>query len=165
MSAAPSSETSRVVDASLRAVLWLLLGTWVGSWLLFGAVIAPTAFRLLPSETAGIIVGPTLTVLHLYGGVAGFALAALARALGRGGWTVALPLLLGAICLASHFGISLPIAEIRDNVFGSEGSISVTARFGRLHALSMSLFVGVGIGTLILLGLHAYADSKGSEAV
>ena len=165
MSAPPSSTRSRVVDASLRAALWLLLGSWVGSWLLFGAVIAPTAFRLLPSETAGIIVSPTLTVLHLYGGAAGFALASLAWALGRSHWTIGLPLLFAVVCLASHFGISLPIAEIRDDVFGLEGSVEATAHFGRLHALSMSLFVAVGIGTLILLGLHAYADSKGSEAV
>lgn len=165
MSAPPSSARSRVVEASLRAVLWLLLGTWIGSWLLFGAVIAPTAFRLLPSETAGTLIGPILTVLHLYGGAAGFALAALAWAMGRSRWTIGLPLLFGVVCLTSHFGISLPIAEIRENVYGPEGSGEVTEHFGRLHALSTSLFVGVGIGTLILLWLHAYADSKGSEAV
>ena len=31
----------------LRSLLWLLLGGWVGSWALFGTVIAPTAFRVL----------------------------------------------------------------------------------------------------------------------
>ena len=36
----------------LRAALWLVLGGWVGSWACFGLVVAPNAFRVLPSEVA-----------------------------------------------------------------------------------------------------------------
>ena len=32
-------------STALRSVLWLLLGGWVGAWMLFGAVVAPTLFR------------------------------------------------------------------------------------------------------------------------
>jgi hypothetical protein len=159
----PAMGRSRAQETALRAALWLLLGTWIGSWLLFGTVVAPTAFRRMPPETAGLLVGPTLTALHLYGGVAGFALAGLALALGRGRWTVIVPLILGVACLASHFGISLAIDEIRDRVFGPDGSLELAQRFGRLHALSMSIFISVGIGTLVLLGLHAHADAEAAD--
>ena len=57
----------------LRATEALLLGGWFGSWALFALVIAPTAFRELPSgEIAGQLVGPVLRVLHYYGIVALF---------------------------------------------------------------------------------------------
>ena len=47
--------------ALLRGLLWLLLGTWIGSWLLFALVVAPTAFRVLPStHVAGTLVAPVL---------------------------------------------------------------------------------------------------------
>ena len=112
------------METASRTALWLLLGGWVGSWALFGLVVAPTAFRILPStQIAGQLVGPVLTALHLYGGLAGVALALLARGLGRRPLLVALPLLMGAICLASHFGISLPLDEIRERLtmLGSSG--------------------------------------------
>ena len=55
----------------VRAALWLLLGGWLGAWCLFAFAVAPTAFRSLPAEAAGSVVGPVIAVLHLYGGVAG----------------------------------------------------------------------------------------------
>ena len=63
-------------QTALRTCLWLLLGGWFGSYLLFGAVIAPTAFAVLPStQLAGDLVGPVLMKLNLYGVFAGIALA------------------------------------------------------------------------------------------
>jgi hypothetical protein len=144
-----------------RAALWLLLGGWVGAWVLFGAVIAPTAFRVLPStQVAGELVGPVIAVLHLYGAAAGIALALLAWALGRGRLLRVLPLLLAALCLYSHFGVSARISEIRDRAFGAEGSSEAAARFGALHERSLHLFIAVGAGALLLVGMHAWADSR-----
>ncbi len=120
----------------LRSLLWLLLGGWVGSWALFGTVIAPTAFRVLPStEIAGTMIGPVLTVLHLYGAVAGFGVSAVAAALRRGRLRVALPLLLAVACLYSQFGVSAEISEIRDQVFGPEGNEALAARWSSSRSL------------------------------
>ncbi len=145
----------------LRSLLWLLLGGWVGSWSLFGLVIAPTAFRVLPSaEMAGTLVGPVLTSLHLYGAIAGAALALLAWAMGRGRLRVALPLLLAAACLYSQFGVSGEIAEIRDLAFGPEGSAEVAARWNLLHRISVGIFRVVSAGALWLVVLHAGSDAS-----
>ena len=151
---------SRFLGALLRTVLWILLGGWVGSWLLFALVVAPTAFRVLPSpEAAGSLVGPVLDALHLYGAAAGLALAALALALRRGPVRVALPLLMSAACLYSQFGVSAELAEIRHLAFGPQGSEAVAARFNALHRLSMEIYSGVLVAALALVGLHAISDA------
>jgi hypothetical protein len=50
----------------LRALSWLLLGCWIGAWVLFAFVVAPTAVRVLPpTQIAGQLIGPVLTTLHL----------------------------------------------------------------------------------------------------
>jgi hypothetical protein len=149
------------VETASRTALWLLLGGWVGSWALFGLVVAPTAFRILPStQIAGQLVGPVLTALHLYGGLAGVALALLARGLGRRPLLVALPLLMGALCLASHFGISLRLDEIRDLAFGPTGNSQAAGRFNLLHQVSLGIYVAVGLMAVALTALHASADAR-----
>lgn len=151
---------SRFLGALLRSLLWVLLGGWVGSWLLFALVVAPTAFRVLPSpEAAGALVGPVLDALHLYGAAAGLALAALAFALGRGTLRIALPILMAAACLYSQFGVSGELAEIRHLAFGPGGSEMVAARFNALHRLSMSIYSVVLLAALGLVWLHAASDA------
>ena len=147
----------------LRSALWLTLGAWVGAWLLFGGVVAPTAFRVLPStEVAGSLVGPVLAALHLYAAAAGALLALLAVALGRGPLLIGLPLLMSAVCLYSHFGVSSQLSEIRDLAFGSGGAPEFAARFTRLHRVSLGLFTGLGVAAVGLLVLHAraYIDER-----
>ena len=148
-------------QTALRTCLWLLLGGWFGSYLLLGAVIAPTAFAVLPSsELAGKLIGSVLTKLHLYGALAGIALALVSKSLGRGPLLVAAPIALGALCLYSHFGVSAQLAEIRDPSFGPDGTAEVAARFAALHRISLAIFIGVGISVTALIGFHARADSR-----
>jgi hypothetical protein len=148
------------MQTALRTALWLLLGGWVGSWGLFGLVVARVTFQVLPStELAGKVVAPVLTALHLYGAAAGIALAGLAWLLGRGRLRVALPLLLAAACLYSQFGVSAEIAEIRGGAFGPEGSEALAARWNALHRLSMGIFLAVSLCVLWLVGLHARSDA------
>jgi hypothetical protein len=148
-------------EIGLRSALWLLLGGWVGAWLLFGAVVAPTLFRLLPSPAlAGSIVNPVLATLHLSAGAAGLVLALLTLALGRPTWLAVPPLLLGALCLASHFGVSAEISRLSEVSFGSEGSLELATRFALLHRVSVGTFVLVGVGVLALVPLHAWADAR-----
>lgn len=151
---------SRRLTALLRGLLWVLLGGWVGSWLLFALVVAPTAFRVLPTPgAAGALVAPVLDALHFYGAAAGLALAVLALALGRGSLRIALPLLMAAACLYSQFGVSGELAEIRNQVFGPEGSEELAARFNELHRLSIGIFSVVLVAALVLVGLHAISDT------
>ena len=145
----------------LRSLLWLLLGGWVGSWACFGLVVAPIAFDRLPSaEIAGRLIGPVLSALHVYGAVAGGALALLAGLMGRGRLRVALPVLMAAACVYTQFGVSAEIAEIRDQVFGPEGSEALAARFTELHRRSVGIFLAVAAGTLWLVVLHAGSDTR-----
>ena len=147
-------------QTALRTCLWLLLGGWFGSYLVFGAVIAPTAFAVLPSlELAGKLIAPVLTKLHLYGAFAGVALALISKPLGRSPLLVAAPIALSALCLYSHFGVSSQLAEIRALSFDSDGGADVAARFAALHRISLAIFVGVGIAVTALIGFHARADT------
>jgi len=144
----------------LRGLSWLLLGGWIGAWVLFAFVIAPTAFRVLPStQVAGLLIGPVLTTLHLYGALAGVALAALAWGLSRTGVYLWLPLSMSALCLMSQYGVTSRIEEIRPLVFGPEGSPELAARFQLLHQLSMGIYTAVGLAAFVLLALHARADT------
>ena len=144
----------------LRALSWLVLGGWLGAWVLFAFVIAPTAFRVLPStEIAGHLIAPVLATLHLYGVVAGLALAALAWGLARTGWCVWLALSMSALCAVSHFGVTAQIEAIRPLVFGPQGSPEVAARFQLLHRISMGIYTCVGLAGFLLVALHARADA------
>lgn len=148
-------------ESALRTCLWLLLGGWFGSYLLFGAVIAPTAFAVLPStHAAGQLVGPVLTKLHLYGAFAGIALALVSKALGRGWLLIAAPIALSALCLYSHFGVSVELAEIRDVSFGPEATAEIAARFAALHRISLTVFIAVGAAVTALIAFHASADAQ-----
>ena len=150
----------RAASASFRAALWLTLGGWIGAWLLFGLVVAPTAFRVLPStRVAGSLIGPVLEALQLFGSVAGLLLVLIAWLLGRGVARWALPLAMSAACLYSQFGLSAEMAEIQDGVFGPQGSGVLAERFNQLHRLSVSIFLCVGICALVLVGLHARDDT------
>jgi hypothetical protein len=145
---------------ALRSALWLLLGGWIGAWGMFALVVAPTAFRVLPStEVAGDLVGPLLSFLHLYGAVAGLALAGIAWALSRPVALRVLPLVLMAACLYTQFGVSGEIAEIRDLALRPEGSEEMAARFTRLHTLSRTIFGSVGVAAIALLVLHAREET------
>ena len=140
---------------ALHTALWLALGGWIGAMVLFGVVVAPSAFRLLPSsELAGELVGAVLTPLQLYGIAAGIALALLAPPLGRSTALALLPLALAAVCAASHFGITAAMGELGPP-FDSPGD---AVRFARLHHLSAGLYVVTGLGAVALAILHARAE-------
>jgi hypothetical protein len=154
-----SGSRAATAEVVLRALLWLLLGGWVGSWLCFGLLIAPTAFRVLPStELAGRMVGPVLTGLNVYAAATGVLLALLAVRLRRGRLLVVLPLLAAALCIFSELVVTARIEAIRPLVFGPEGSQELAARFQTLHRVSVWLFCAVGAATLAMLVGHAHAD-------
>ena len=148
-------------EVGLRFFLWLLLGGWIGSWVTFGALVAPTAFRALPSsELAGRVVGPVISVLHGYGTAAGLLLALLAWSLRRGALLVAIPLAAAAACAWSELVITPRIAAIRPLMAGPAGAPELAARFAHLHRVSVVIFISVGVSTLVMLAAHVLADAR-----
>jgi len=159
-----STQISSLRELSLRVGVWLLLGGWIGSWASFGLLVAPTAFRTLPStELAGRVVGPVVSALHGYGAVAGVLLALLAWILRRGVLLIVVPLAAAALCAFSELASTPQIAAIRPLVFGPEGSPELAARFQLLHRVSVALFLFVGLSTLGLLAAHVRADLSRNE--
>ena len=151
-------------ERALRAGLWLLLGGWIGAWLLFGFGVTTTAFRVLPStELAGRVVGPILSGLNVFGAVAGAALALLAVGMGRGRAYWLTPLVLAGLCLYSEFVITPGVQAVRDGAFGPDGSLRATEQFTRLHQRSFAVFIAVGLGAIVLLVLHARKDARGKN--
>src|SRR5215469_645621 len=56
----------------LRALRLLVMVLWVGGLCFFAFVVAPVAFRVLPSaHEAGLVVGGTLKILHWIGLIGG----------------------------------------------------------------------------------------------
>jgi hypothetical protein len=160
----PANAARTVRCAAARAALWLTLGSWIGIWIFFGLVVAPTAFRVLSSpHVAGTLIGPVLDVLQLFGAVAGVILAFLAWTLGRGLPQRILPLAMAAACLYSQFGVSAEIAEIQGVAFGPQGTEALVARFTQLHRISVAIFVAVGVAALALAALHVRDDTAPSS--
>ncbi len=144
----------------LRTALWLCLGSWLGAWALFAFVIAPTAFRVLPStEVAGSFVGPILQTLHLFGTGAGLALVFLGWSLDRDRLLVLLPGALAVACLMSEFGLTASITDVLPHLLGPASGPDDAARFDLLHRMSRLLYGLVGAGLLVLVALHARADA------
>ena len=139
-----------------RAALWLLLSIWIGGWFVFAFGVTTTAFRVLPTDQAGAVVGPILRGLHLYAAAAGALLAGLAVWLRRGRTTVLLPLVLAGLCLVSELVVTARIDALRAQ---AGATVVGVESFHALHRISMGIYTAVGVGTLVLLWLHARADS------
>ncbi len=141
---------------ALRAMLWTLLGGWLGSWALFALKVAPTAFEVLPNQaSAGALVGPVLATLHHFGAAAGLGLALIGLLLGRGWPSALLPALLAALCLVSEYGVTPAISEAGPRSFGIGADPAAAMQFSRHHEASRVLFGAVGFGLLGLIILHA----------
>lgn len=155
MAAAPPASRSS------RAGPLLLLGVWLGAMLFFAAVMAPAAFAVLDEPAqAGRLVSRTLTTLDLAGVAFGLVLAFWARRLGAAPWLQGLPLLLAMLCIASHFGVSATLAEIRATP-GWADEPDLRRRFGQLHGVSVGLLGATFLGALALAVGHA----RGARAI
>lgn len=163
MSASPTlAPIGSRTPASLRAVIWLWLGAWIGAMALFGWV-ARAAFRVVPDPSvAGHLIGTLLDPMLAAGAISGIGLSALAVRLQSGRVTIVLPLVLTTACLINQFGVSRAVAEIQLSDPGL--SPELAARFSALHRLSVWLFVGTGLGTLVLGVAHALAQGREARA-
>ncbi len=146
----------------LRTIEFLCLGLWLGSDVFLSFVVAPGAFRILPSrDQAGAMVGFALGRMHLLGVGCGIVLllARLARTRTFASFVTPVALcvvLMIAFTIASQVGISPRMTMLRVQM----GSIQATAQdspllaeFNRLHRISVSLESGVLLAGLAVLFL------------
>ena len=138
------------------------LSAWLGAGLLFAAVVAPAAFRVLPSRAlAGALAGAVLPVLFWTGAAVGVWAIILLRRPPARRWALGLALLLAGASLGSQLVVGKAIARMRASVgAGFETLPTDDARrvtFGRLHALSVLL---LGTGMLSAAGLLVHETRR-----
>ncbi|HTW24547.1 MAG TPA: DUF4149 domain-containing protein [Candidatus Baltobacteraceae bacterium] len=148
--------------STLRFLRFLSLGAWIGAIVYFAAVVTVGAFRVLPSQdTAGLLVGDTLSGLQLMGLIAAAVFAAASLAISRSPKAFAEPAMLGVILMAVLTIVSQNYVIPRMDVLrGQMMSIQDTPRndprhveFDRLHKISVDLEAGillVGLASLFL---------------
>jgi hypothetical protein len=151
------------MKTTLRFFAILLVALWIGSIFFFGAVMAPTVFRSLPTHTmAGNVIFPSLTKLHYLGlacGVLFVGLGLFRRSKSSSeAFTVELSLVALMIVLTAfaQFGLGAKMNGMRLGM-GDIDSIPQTdsrrVEFNRLHkystALEESIFF-LGVGALFL---------------
>jgi hypothetical protein len=136
----------------LAAVEVMLLSAWLGAAILVAAVVAPAAFKVLPSRTlAGALVGQVLPVIFLSGLVIGI-ISVLMEIRAGARFTrisVAAPyaaLLVG--CIVAQFVIGPKIESVRLAIGGAVEALDAAdprrVQFGKLHAFSV-LWMGVAM--------------------
>ena len=150
------------MSSLLRTVEFLALSLWLGSDVFLSFVVAPGAFRILPSrDQAGAIVGHSLWWMHFLGVTCGIVLL-IARFLRTRSFSALVApaalcvFLMILLTVVSQHTVSPRMAALRVQM----GSIEATqpgspllAEFSRLHRLSISLESGVLLAGLAALYL------------
>jgi uncharacterized membrane protein len=141
----------------LKFLQVLALGTWVGSIFYFSAVVAPTAFGVLPSkDDAGLFVGPALSRLHTLGLIAAVVFVVAGVMLAGSLRVLAKPMMVGVILMVALTAISQNFVTHRMNVLRTDmKSVEKTpaedprrVEFDKLHSASVGLE-----GAVFLIGL------------
>jgi uncharacterized membrane protein len=149
----------------------LALSVWVGGIVFLSFILAPNAFRMLPSQQAGALVGVMLTRLHLLGyfaallflamRVIGAMLATPSDSFSRSALlvrpAVLAVLLMFLLTVVSQQGVRPRIDAARAEMIATSGTVDrapkdspLRAEFNRLHRISVQLE-----GAVLLLGLAA----------
>ena len=157
--------SDRAMVAQLASVSFL--AAWLGAAILVAAVVAPTAFAVLPTRTlAGALVGRVLPALFWSGMVVGLVVAILGRFAPPTVWRTSGALALVAACAAAQLVIAPRIEAIRLQIGGPIDGLGASdprrQAFGRLHGLSVA-WLGVGVlAALVTLVLLTRAITRSS---
>lgn len=145
------------------------MSAWGGASLLTIAVVAPGAFRALPSRAlAGAVVGQVLPAVFVSGIVVGLVVAWLAGRQGAGAGATASALASVAACAVAQFGINPRIARLRAMAGGAIDSWTQDdprrVMFGVLHgysvgALAVAMLAGAVALAYLLYGVRADAPA------
>jgi hypothetical protein len=131
---------------SSQLLIWLL-GTLVGSMLFFAAIVAPTVFRALATDTAGVFLRRLFPLYFLWGLVLSILCTAAA--------IYSVNLIAGSICAAvallflyARFVLLAQINRARDlklagDVIGSKRFRSLHRRSVLINALQLVLLIGL----------------------
>ena len=144
----------------LRTGLWLALGLWIGSWAFFAFVVSRLAFQVLPGDLAGQVAAALLTVLHYGGAASAFVAAGAGVALGRRGWVIGLPVVLGLFCLGTELILSPQVAAVSPISLGPANTVETQQRFRMLHGLSLGLFMAIHLASIALVWGHARLETR-----
>ncbi len=140
-----------LISSLLEIAHWLVLAAWFGGIAVFSFLVAPAAFRVLPSQQlAGDLVGAVLSKLYITGTFAGVILLLTANGLrSRGlmagrrnaGLIASLVVALAANVYA-QWSIAPRVAELRKQL-AAESAVPVgdprKAEFDRMHQRSVQL--------------------------
>ena len=137
----------------------LALIVWIGGIIFFAFVLAPTLFTVLPAQTAGNVVSPSLSKLHWIGLIAGAVFFVCSAAYNRArhaqfrlfSATHVLVVLMLFLTAVSQFAITPRMRELRGTPPGLDAP-NARAEFNRLHALSTRSEGGVLLlGSLVVI--------------
>ncbi len=146
----------------LRFLRVLALGTWVGAIVFFAAVVTRGAFAVLPNrDDAGLLVGYTLSGLHLMGLLAAALFVAASVAMVKSLRAFIEPAVIGVILMAALTIASQSYVMPKMTVLRSQmGSVAATppsdarrVEFDRLHRVSVDIEGGVLVIGLVALFL------------
>lgn len=152
----------------------LLLAMWVGAAVFFVAVVAPGAFRVLPTtELAGRVVAHSLTWLNIAGAVLSFSMAVYAWIEMRGAAGERLPSKVEHLALwtmfaglaSTEFVINRRIARLRAeySITSLDLTDPVRAEFGMLHGASVVVF-GIAFLAAVVALFAVLGRARKSEA-
>lgn len=142
------------------ALTALSITLWLGAVVFFVAVVAPAAFRTLPTRTlAGALVGGTLPALFIAGIVLGALVIVLAT--GTSAPRRVLRLVVGtailALCAVGQFVIGARIDRLRGQLTSTLESLAASdplrAEFGRLHGMSVGALGAAALAAGALLAI------------
>src|SRR5580700_7896215 len=153
------SDSEVAMSTLVRFLQFLTLGTWVGSILYFGAIVAPAAFSVLTQDQAGALVGLTLGRLYLLGIVAGVIYLLVTAIWARSAAALLRPASLLVVTMVVLTFISQYwVSGTMDALRGQMGSVAATpatnelrASFDRLHRISVNLEMVVLAAGLLAL--------------
>lgn len=135
------------------AIELALLASWLGAAIVVAAVVAPAAFRVLPSRTmAGAIVGEVLPIVFVAGLAIAIAAVVIEARVNRHALRVAVTAPFVAMiigCAVAQFVITPKIEAVRLSIGGGAvDALDATdprrVRFGKLHGYSV-LWMGVAM--------------------
>jgi hypothetical protein len=144
----------------------LVVAAWFGASLIFSALVAPTAFAVLPSRAmAGAVLGPAFPVLFIGGLVAGL-LAAVDGALSGGYWRLGAGIVMAISSGIAQFGILPSIERVRASIVGAVDALAPDdmrrQAFGRLHGISVACLGVAMLAALVVMIAAAVAAARTS---
>ena len=135
----------------VSALSVVLLSAWLGAAILVATVVAPAAFKVLPTRTlAGAVVGQVLPVIFISGLIVAAIVTLInVRAPQERSWLASGLLALMLLgCVVAQFIIAPRIEMARAAIGGPVESIDASdprrVQFGKLHAFSV-LWMGVAM--------------------